>query len=94
VWGEELERFSLEQLESADLLVLRRVTYRGMAAYWTTAQGAIANYMNRIPKLVCSRTLRTGTRNNTTDTRLRVSRSSRSLERLALPKTKMFPVPC
>ncbi len=66
VWGEELERFSLEQLGSADMLVFGRVTYEGMAAYWTTAQGAIADYMNRLPKLVCSRTLHTATWNNTT----------------------------
>jgi dihydrofolate reductase len=66
VWGEELERFSLEQLGLADMLVFGRVTYEGMAAYWTTAQGAIADYMNRLPKLVCSRTLQTATWNNTT----------------------------
>ena len=66
VWGEELERFSLEQLGSADMLVFGRVTYEGMAAYWTTARGAIADDMNRLPKLVCSRTLQTATWNNTT----------------------------
>jgi dihydrofolate reductase len=66
VWGEELERFSLEQLESADMLVFGRVTYEGLAAYWTTAQGAVADYMNRVPKLVGSRTLQTATWNNTT----------------------------
>ena len=27
VWGEELERFSIAQLESADMLVFGRVTY-------------------------------------------------------------------
>ena len=57
VWGEELERFSLEQLESADMLLFGRVTYEGMAAYWQTAQGKIADYMNSLPKVVCSRTL-------------------------------------
>ncbi len=56
-WGEELERFSLDQLESADMLVFGRVTYEGMAAYWQSATGAIADYMNSLPKLVCSRTL-------------------------------------
>ncbi len=66
VWGEELEQFSLEQLGSADMLVFGRVTYAGMVAYWTTAQGAIADYMNRLPKLVCSRTLQTATWSNTT----------------------------
>ncbi|MDZ4183698.1 MAG: dihydrofolate reductase family protein [Desulfuromonadales bacterium] len=66
VWGEELERFSLEQLESTDLLLFGRVTYEGMAAYWQTAQGEIAEYMNGLPKLVCSRTLQTADWNNTT----------------------------
>lgn len=66
VWGEELERFSLDQLESADMLVFGRMTYEGMAAYWTTAHGAIADYMNSLPKLVCSRTLQAATWNNST----------------------------
>lgn len=66
VWGEELEQFSLEQLRSAAMLVFGRVTYEGMAAYWRTAQGAIADYMNRLPKVVCSRTLDAADWNNTT----------------------------
>ncbi len=65
-WGEELERFSLEQLESAGALLFGRVTYEGMAAYWQTAQGNVADYMNSLPKVVCSRTLQTATWNNTT----------------------------
>jgi dihydrofolate reductase len=65
VWGEELERFSLDQLQSADMLVFGRVTYEGMAAYWQTARGAIADYMNSLPKVVCSRTLQAADWNNT-----------------------------
>jgi dihydrofolate reductase len=57
VWGEELERFSLDQAKTADMLVFGRVTYEGMAAYWKTASGPIADFMNRVPKLVFSRTL-------------------------------------
>ena len=59
VWGPELERFSLDQLNSAAYLVFGRVTYEGMAAYWKTAQGEIADFMNSLPKIVCSRTLDT-----------------------------------
>ena len=59
VWGEELERFSLDQLQSADMLVFGRVTYEGMAAYWQTATGAIADFMNSLPKVVFSHTLQT-----------------------------------
>ena len=56
-WGPELEQLSLEQLRAADMLVFGRVTYEGMADYWQTAKGAIADYMNSIQKVVCSRTL-------------------------------------
>ena len=66
IWGEELERLSLEQLNSADYLVFGRVTYEGMAAYWSTAKGEIADLMNEIPKLVFSKTLQTADWNNTT----------------------------
>ena len=61
VWGPALEKLSLEQLQSADYLVLGRVTYEGMAAYWKKAEGEnneIARLMNSIPKLVFSRTLK------------------------------------
>ena len=52
VWGDELERLSLEQLSSADGLLFGRITYEGMAAYWQTATGEIADLMNRLPKVV------------------------------------------
>lgn len=65
VWDKELERFSLDQLQSADMLVFGRVTYEGMAAYWKTAKGAVAEYMNSLPKVVCSRTLQSAHWNNT-----------------------------
>jgi len=58
VWGEELERFSLDQLRSADMLLFGRITYEGMAAYWQTAEGEVADFMNNLPKLVFSRTLK------------------------------------
>ena len=65
VWGEELQQFSLEQLGTADALVFGRLTYEGMAAHWQTATGEIADTMNRLPKVVCSRTLENATWNNT-----------------------------
>ncbi len=64
VWGSEMERFSLEQLNSTDYLVFGRTTYEGMAAYWKTAQGEIADFMNKLPKIVCSRTLNSVDWNN------------------------------
>ncbi len=71
VWGQELEKLSIEQLKSADYLLFGRVTYEGMAAYWTKAEGEaaekeVAKLMNSIPKIVCSRTLKTAEWRNTT----------------------------
>ncbi len=66
IWGEELEKLSIEQLNAADYLVFGRVTYEGMAEYWTKAEGEIAELMNRIPKLVFSKTLKSADWNNTT----------------------------
>ena len=65
VWGDELERLSLEQLDSADGLLFGRITYEGMAAYWQTAKGEIADFMNRLPKVVVSRTLERASWTNT-----------------------------
>ena len=57
VWGAELEQLSLEQLRAAETLLFGRVTYEGMAAYWVTAQGEVADLMNEISKVVFSATL-------------------------------------
>lgn len=59
VWGDELERFSLEQGEDMDILLFGRRTYEGMAAHWTTETGEIADFMNAVEKRVASRTLET-----------------------------------
>ena len=66
IWGEELEQLSIEQLRSADMLLFGRITYEGMAAYWRTEKGEIAELMNRIPKVVFSRTLAQADWANTT----------------------------
>jgi dihydrofolate reductase len=65
VWGEELEQLSAEQLQSAGMLLFGRVTYQGMAAYWPSEKGEIADFMNNIPKIVFSRTLEKAEWNNT-----------------------------
>lgn len=57
IWGPELERLAIEQLGGADMLLFGRVTYEGMAAHWRTAEGEVAGLMNRLPKVVVSRTL-------------------------------------
>lgn len=66
IWGQELEKLSIEQLNSADYLVFGRVTYEGMAAHWTKEEGEIADLMNEIPKLVFSKTLKSVNWNNST----------------------------
>jgi len=65
VWGEELERLSIDQLKSAGGLMFGRVTYELMANHWPSAEGEVADFMNALPKSVFSRTLTTSGWNNT-----------------------------
>ncbi len=65
VWGEELEKFSIEQSKSIGMLLFGRVTYQGMAEYWSKEKGEIADFMNSVPKIVFSRTLDKADWNNT-----------------------------
>jgi dihydrofolate reductase len=65
VWDKELEKFSLDQLHSAGMLLFGRTTYEGMAAYWKDAKGDVAELMNSLPKAVVSRTLKEADWNNT-----------------------------
>ena len=39
------------------MLLFGRITYEGMASYWKAAQGEVADYMNKLPKIVFSSTL-------------------------------------
>ena len=64
-WNEELEKLSLEQLHSADALLFGRRTYEGMAQYWPSATGEVAELMNGIAKVVFSRGLAKVEWNNT-----------------------------
>jgi dihydrofolate reductase len=66
IWGDELDRLSVEQLEAAGALLFGRRTYEGMAAYWPTSTDAIAGRMNAIPKIVFSSTLTDASWANTT----------------------------
>lgn len=69
IWGKEIEDFGNEQLKSADMLIFGERTYKGMADYWTKAEGEpgeTAEYMNKLPKVVCSRKRKTADWNNTT----------------------------
>jgi dihydrofolate reductase len=61
----DLEKYILETQQSADTLLFGRVTYKGMAAYWPSAEGQIADFMNSVPKVVFSRTMEKADWNNT-----------------------------
>ena len=65
VWGEEMEQYAIEQSKSTGALLFGRVTYEGMASYWPSQKGDIADFMNTIPKVVFSRTLKKADWNNT-----------------------------
>jgi dihydrofolate reductase len=65
-WGEELEQYAVENSKSTEALVFGRVTYEGMAAYWPSQTGAIADFMNSVPKIVASRTLKAAEWSNST----------------------------
>ncbi len=68
---DEFREFAVEQLNSTDILVFGRITYEGMASFWTTPEAAkndpiVAHQMNSLPKIVFSRTLKEASWNNTT----------------------------
>lgn len=67
IWGEDLRRLSLRIGNELGLLVFGRVTYEGMAAYWSAADptSEITRFMNAAPKLVASRTLTEASWHNT-----------------------------
>ena len=68
---DEFREFAVEQLNETDILIFGRITYEGMASFWTTPDAAkndpiVARQMNSLPKLVFSRTLKEATWGNTT----------------------------
>lgn len=68
---EEFNQFAIEQLESAGGLIFGRLTYELMAGYWPTADAQhddpiVAEWMNKLPKYVFSKTLSQAGWNNTT----------------------------
>jgi dihydrofolate reductase len=51
------EEVGLEQAHNAEALLLGRVTYEAMQAFWPTAEGELADRLNELPKHVVSSTL-------------------------------------
>jgi dihydrofolate reductase len=66
----EFNKFAIAQLDAVDTLLFGRVTYEMMAAFWPTDAAmkndpVTAAAMNRLPKVVFSRTLASATWQNT-----------------------------
>jgi dihydrofolate reductase len=55
--GREGARFALESAQNSEALLLGRVTYEAMQAFWPTAEGELADTLNELPKYVVSSTL-------------------------------------
>src|SRR5215218_6018331 len=51
------EDVGLEQAQNSEALLLGRVTYEAMQAFWPTAEGELADRLNELPKYVVSSTL-------------------------------------
>jgi dihydrofolate reductase len=64
--GEEGNAFKLDELTSAEVHLLGRVTYEGFAAAWPSREGPFADRLNNDPKYVVSSTLTEPTWQNTT----------------------------
>jgi dihydrofolate reductase len=50
-------RFALESAQKSEALLLGRVTYEAIQAFWPTAEGELADKLNKRPKDVVSSTL-------------------------------------
>lgn len=58
-WSDEIARFKLDEIFASDTLLLGRVTYEGFASAWPDRadEAGFAERINRLPKVVPSRTL-------------------------------------
>ena len=68
-FNDEVVELIQSDQDAADTILLGRRTYQEFAAYWPEKSGAddpFANYINRTPKVVVSRTLKTVDWQNTT----------------------------
>lgn len=83
---EEFNQFAIEQTSSVDTILFGRLTYELMASYWPTPAAladdpVVADLMNRLPKIVFSRTLDKAEWNNTWLIRNNVEQEITTLKR-------------
>lgn len=55
----DVHAWKVASLRAVGTHIMGRVTYQQMAAHWPTASDEYAGFMNNVPKVVFSRTLRT-----------------------------------
>ena len=82
----EYDAFVADNARSDSTLLLGRITYEMMASYWPTPQAArndpaLAERMNRLPKVVFSRTLGRSSWSNTTVVKSELPAEVRKLKR-------------
>jgi dihydrofolate reductase len=65
IFEDELSDYITGTQQDAETLLFGRTTYEMMAGYWPTAEGQIADFMNRVEKVVFSTTLQGAGWNNT-----------------------------
>jgi dihydrofolate reductase len=66
----EFNEFAIAQLNEIGTLLFGRITYQMMASYWPTSEAVkndpvVADLMNRLPKIVVSKTMAIAEWNNT-----------------------------
>ena len=63
--GDDGDKFKLDEVMSAEALLLGRTTYEGFAAAWPSREGEFADKFNNMPKYVVTSTLSDPDWNNT-----------------------------
>jgi dihydrofolate reductase len=57
VWDDEMEKYMSNLLESVYAILLGRVAYQLLASYWPSSKENLAPILNKLPKVVFSKTL-------------------------------------
>ena len=65
-FNDQMEQVIGSQMAAADTMLLGRVTYQEFAGFWPQAGDQMADYMNKIPKVVVSSTLEAADWENST----------------------------